>query len=50
VDEVALILAGTRGKLDHVACRGQDLGGALPHLLPTEYPEIDQQVAAADYR
>ena len=50
VDQVALILAGTRGKLDHVPVpQVKDWENAFLTYLHSNYADIEEQMATANY-
>ena len=50
VDQVALILAGTRGKLDHVpVARVKEWEEGFLSYFHTQYPDFEQKVAEANY-
>jgi F-type H+/Na+-transporting ATPase subunit alpha len=50
-DQVALILAGTRGKLDHVPVpQVKEWEGAFLTYFHSNYPNFEQQLQEADYQ
>lgn len=51
VDQVVLLLAGTRGKIDHVPVQMvKQWEEDFLNYFHSNYPDIDQRVADADYR